>query len=82
MLEAMASRLPAIAMRGRHADGAQPPSFHPSLRIRKMRGYESTWEGRVTLGYVFTFHIEHDPETGETIYVFRNIGKHDIYRSP
>ncbi len=62
--------------------GAEHPPFHSSLRIRKMRGYESIWEGHVTLGYVFTFHIEHDSETGETVYVFRNIGKHDIYRSP
>jgi hypothetical protein len=63
-------------------DGVEQPPFHPSLRIRKMRGRRSIWEGHITLGYVFTFHIERDPETGETIYVFRNIGKHDIYRSP
>jgi len=63
-------------------DGAEQPPFHPSLRIRKMRGYESIWEGHITLGYVFTFHIEHDLKTEETIYVFRNIGKHNIYRSP
>jgi len=36
----------------------------------------------VTLQYVFTFHVEEDPNTGETIYVFRNIGSHDIYHNP
>ena len=62
--------------------GTEPPPFHPLLRIRKMRGYESIWEGHVTLGYVFTFHIERGQETSETIYVFRNIDKHDIYNVP
>ncbi|MEA3340221.1 MAG: hypothetical protein U9R15_09670 [Chloroflexota bacterium] len=32
--------------------------------------------------YVFTFHIEQDPDTGETVFVFRNIGTHEIYRNP
>jgi hypothetical protein len=63
-------------------DGAERPPFHPSLRIRKMRGHTFIWEGHITLRYVFTFHIERDPDTGEMIYVFRNIGKHDIYRNP
>jgi hypothetical protein len=31
---------------------------------------------------VFTFHIERDPESGEKIYVFRNIGTHEVYRKP
>lgn len=62
--------------------GAEHPPFHPSLRIRKMRGYPNIWEGHVTMQIVFTFHIEHDPESGETIYVFRNIGTHEVYRKP
>ncbi len=62
--------------------GAQDPPFHPSLRIRKMQGYPDIWEGHVTREYVFTFHIEQDPDTGETVFVFRNIGTHEIYRSP
>ncbi len=62
--------------------GAERPPYHPSLRIRKMQGHSGIWEGHVTLQYVFTFHIEHDAETGEIIYVFRNIGTHDIYRRP
>lgn len=47
-----------------------------------MQGHPGIWEGHVTLQYVFTFHIEHDPDTGEIIYVFRNIGTHDVYRRP
>jgi len=47
-----------------------------------MQGRPDIWEGHVTLQYVFTFHVEEDPNTGETIYVFRNIGSHDIYRNP
>jgi len=33
---------------------------HPSLQIKKMKGYENHWEGRVTLHYRFTFMIEGD----------------------
>ena len=62
--------------------GVRNPPFHPSLRIRKMRGHPHIWEGHITLRYVFTFHIERDPTTRETIYVFRNIGTHEIYREP
>lgn len=60
--------------------GAANPPFHPSLRIRKMQGHPNIWEGHVTLQHVFTFHIEQSVETGETIFVFRNIGTHEIYR--
>jgi len=66
----------------RFQDGAEDPPFHPSLRVRKMQGHPGIWEGHITLQYVFTFHIEYDPQTGEIIYVFRNIGIHDIYRRP
>ncbi|MBL7065729.1 MAG: hypothetical protein ISS49_16245 [Anaerolineae bacterium] len=63
-------------------EGARKPPFHPSLRIRKMGGYSGIWEGHVTREIVFTFHIEKDSDTGETVYVFRNIGTHAIYREP
>lgn len=66
----------------RFQDGAEHPPFHPALRIRKMQGHPDLWEGHITLQYVFTFHIEQDPQTRELIYVFRNIGTHDIYRRP
>lgn len=62
--------------------GAEQPPFHPSLRIRKMEGHANIWEGHINLQYVFTFHIEIDPDTGETLYIFRNVGTHDIYRNP
>lgn len=62
--------------------GAENPPFHPSLRIRKMQGQPNIWEGHITLQYVFTFHIEQAPDTGERVYVFRNVGTHDIYRHP
>ena len=63
-------------------DGAEDPPFHRSLRVRKMQGHSGIWEGHVTREYVFAFHIEQDPDTGETVFVFRNIGTHDVYRSP
>ncbi|MEI2689088.1 MAG: hypothetical protein V9H69_04990 [Anaerolineae bacterium] len=66
----------------RFQEGAESPPFHPSLRIRRMQGHSGIWEGHVTLKYVFTFHIEQNSATGETIYVFRTIGSHDIYRRP
>lgn len=55
---------------------------HSSLRIKPMQGYPGIWEGHVTRGYVFTFHREVDNETGEIVFVFRKIGKHDIYDNP
>lgn len=66
----------------RFQDGAEHPPFHPALCIRKMQGHPDIWEGHISLQYVFTFHIEQDPHTGELIYVFRNIGTHEIYRCP
>jgi len=63
-------------------EGAQNPPYHPSLRIRKMRGHPEIWEGHVSRETVFTFHIEQEADTGETVYVFRHIGSHEIYRNP
>jgi hypothetical protein len=63
-------------------EGVDNPPFHPSLRIRKMVGHENIWEGHITMQYVFTFHIEADLDTQEIIYVFRNIGTHEIYCNP
>ena len=54
--------------------------FHPSLRIKPMKGFSGVWEGHVTLGYVFTF--QRTEENGEIIFEFRKIGKHDIYDNP
>ncbi len=85
--EAYAPLPPAVKERARRTfllfrAGAEQPPFHPSLRIRKMQGHPDIWEGHITRQYVFTFHVETDPDTGETIYVFRNIGTHEIYRNP
>jgi hypothetical protein len=63
-------------------EGVDDPPFHPSLRIRKMMGHDNIWEGHITRQYVFTFQIESNPETQERIFIFRNIGPHDIYRNP
>ena len=49
---------------------------HPSLQIKKMRGFEGIWEGRISRNYRFTFQIE-----GDT-YILRKIGKHEILRKP
>jgi mRNA-degrading endonuclease RelE of RelBE toxin-antitoxin system len=58
------------------------PPFHPSLRIKKMQGYEGIWEGHVTRGYVFTFEQNRDRATGEVVFLFRRIGTHEIYNNP
>lgn len=56
---------------------------HPSLRIKKMEGFEGIGEGHITLGYVFTFHWDTDPDSDEPVAVFRRIGKHDeVYSNP
>jgi len=50
--------------------------MYPSLHIKKMAGYTDIWEGRITLGYRFTFKIEGDN------YILRRIGTHDSLRNP
>ena len=47
---------------------------HPSLQVKKMKGYENRWEGRVTLHYRFTFTIEDDA------YVLLRVGTHDLLK--
>jgi len=49
--------------------------YHPSLRIKKIKGHPNIWEGRVTKNYRFTFQI-----SGE-IYILRRIGTHDILKT-
>ncbi len=44
---------------------------HPSLQIKKLKGCENRWEGRVTLHYRFTFSIEEDT------YILRRVGTDD-----
>jgi mRNA-degrading endonuclease RelE of RelBE toxin-antitoxin system len=51
---------------------------HPSLGIKKIKGHEGIWEGRIDDFYRFTFEYLTDPDTGEQICLFRNIGRHDI----
>lgn len=50
---------------------------HPSLGVKKMKGHEGIWEGRIDQKYRFTFHYEDQSKTGEPICVFRNIDNHD-----
>jgi len=49
---------------------------HPSLRLKKIKGHPTMWEGRITESYRFTFQI-----VGET-YLLRRIGAHEILRTP
>jgi len=49
---------------------------HPSLRLKKIKGHPTMWEGRITESYRFTFQI-----VGET-YLLRRIGTHEILRTP
>ena len=50
--------------------------YHPSLRIKKIKGHPYIWEGRITKSYRFTFQIR-----GE-IYLLRRIGTHEILKTP
>ena len=47
---------------------------HPSLQIKKIKGHEHRWEGRVTLHYRFIFSIE-----GDTYRLLR-VGTHDLLK--
>ena len=47
---------------------------HPSLQVKKLKGQENRWEGRVTLHYRLTFSIENDT------YVLLRVGTHDLLR--
>jgi mRNA-degrading endonuclease RelE of RelBE toxin-antitoxin system len=55
----------------------QEDPTYPSLGIKKIKGYEDIWEGRIDQQYRFTFHYETHPETDESICVFRNVDNHD-----
>lgn len=44
---------------------------YPALRVRKLKGVEHIWEGRVSRSLRMTFDLD-----GNTI-VLRNIGRHD-----
>lgn len=50
---------------------------HPSLRIKKIKGFEDIWEGRIDRQYRFTFHYETLANSEEIIWVFRNVDDHD-----
>ena len=50
--------------------------FHPSLHIKRMKGTDRIWEGRIDYQYRFTFEFQTDND--ETIVILRNIGSHDI----
>ena len=47
---------------------------HPSLRVKRIQGTKSRWEGSVTMNYRFTF------EFIEGTVCFRTIGTHDILK--
>jgi mRNA-degrading endonuclease RelE of RelBE toxin-antitoxin system len=49
---------------------------HPSLGLKKMKGFPDIWEGRITKNYRFTFQIQ------GRIYILRKIGTHNILKQP
>jgi mRNA interferase RelE/StbE len=51
---------------------------HPSLGVKKIKGHDDIWEGRIDDFYRFTFEYQLDEDTDEKICFFRNIGRHDI----
>lgn len=44
---------------------------HPSLRVKKMQGYDNRWEASIDMFYRFTFEVHEDH------YLLRRIGPHD-----
>jgi plasmid maintenance system killer protein len=50
---------------------------HPSLQIKKIKGTENIWEGRINRQYRFTFHYETLANSADVICVFRNVDNHD-----
>lgn len=44
---------------------------HPSLRVKKVRGYEDVWEGSITMNYRFFFRRSKDK------YVLLRVGTHN-----
>ena len=54
---------------------------HPSLHVQKIPGTD-IWYGRVDQAYRWTFHYEHDRDSGETICVHRRLGTHAVFESP
>jgi mRNA-degrading endonuclease RelE of RelBE toxin-antitoxin system len=49
---------------------------HPSLGVKKVKGFPDIWEGRVTKNYRFTFQIQVD------IFILRKICTHDLLKRP
>lgn len=49
---------------------------HPSLRIKRMQGHPSIWEGSITMHYRFTF------EKIKGGIRLRKIGTHDLLKRP
>ena len=44
---------------------------HPSLRVKKVRGYNDVWEGSITMNYRFFFRQAEDK------YVLLRVGTHN-----
>ena len=55
----------------------QKDPSHPSLVIKKIKGLEGIWEGRIDQNYRFTYHFEKDLGSEEMVCVFRNVDNHD-----
>lgn len=47
---------------------------HPSLQVKKMKGFENRWEARVTLNHRLIFSIEGDA------YLLLRVGTHDLLK--
>ena len=44
---------------------------HPSLRVKKVRGYDDVWEGSITMNYRFFFRRAEDK------YILLRVGTHN-----
>ncbi|WP_217641769.1 hypothetical protein [Actinopolyspora alba] len=66
--------LPALAQ--------SPPSFPPSLRVKRVHGtnrvFEMTWDGDGRM----TWQYELEQAPGMTTVILRRVGTHDIFGAP
>lgn len=66
----------------RFVEGLRAGSFHPSLRIKRVKGYPGVWEMTWAPDGRATFEYGQQLRHGEPHIIWRRIGTHDLFRRP